>query len=99
VGSGAVKLSDEEYAAFVEKYGVRVWDYNISSADKPDMYEKMYGELYNLASTRGTTRAVFRITPGTNTVSALRRIFESVRSKDQLVIMSWDETTRNYTVR
>lgn len=99
VGSGAVKLSDEEYAAFVEKYGVRVWDYNISSADKPDMYEKMYGELYNLASTRGTTRAVFRITPGTNTVSALRRLFESVRSKDQLVIMSWDETTRNYTVR
>ncbi|MBE6571067.1 MAG: hypothetical protein E7656_02320 [Ruminococcaceae bacterium] len=99
VGSSGVKLSDEEYAAFVEKYGVRVWDYNISSADKPDMYEKMYGELYNLASNRGTTRAVFRITPGTNTVSALRRLFESVRAKDQLVIMSWDETTRNYTVR
>lgn len=98
-GSAAVQMDNDEYKAFVEKNGICVWDYNINAADDRYMYDKIYGELYNLYSARGTTRAIIRITPGPNTVSALRKLFESVRAKEQLHIMSWDETTASYSIR
>ena len=98
-GSASVQLDDAAYEEFVAKNGVCVWDYNIFASDDRNMYDKMYNELYNLASVRGTTKAVFRIIPGSNTVAALRKLFESVRAKQQLHIMCWDETTASYSVR
>lgn len=98
-GSTSVELDNESFKNFVKQNGVRVWDYNISAADGANMYDKMYSELYNLYSSRGTALAIIRITPGANTVSSLRKLFESVRAKDQLHIIGWDETTNNYSVR
>ena len=98
-GSATVELDEVAYDDFVTKYGLCVWDYNISATDGYTMYDKMYAELYDLYTMRGTTLAVIRITPGANTVSALSKLFESVRAKDQLHILSWDETTDNYSVR
>lgn len=98
-GSTSVALDDAAYEEFVEKNGLCVWDYNIFAADSATMYDKIYSELYNLYSARGTYRAVIRIIPGANTVSNLRKLFESVLAKEQLSIMSWDETTKSYTIR
>ncbi len=98
-GSGAVQPGNVAYEDFVAKNGICVWDYNIFAPDARNMYDKLYEELYNLSSVRGTTKAVVSIIPGSNTVAALRKLFESVRAKEQLHIMSWDETTASYSVR
>ena len=96
MGSRNVPLTDEEYTAFVEGNGLCVWDYNISVGDSSYMYDTVYNELYNLSIKSGTTNAVIRITPGRYTSAALKRLSSLIENKNQLALISKDETSNPF---
>lgn len=99
MGSRNVPLTDEEYTAFVEGNGLCVWDYNISVGDSSYMYDTVYNELYNLSIKSGTTNAVIRITPGRYTSAALKRLSSLIENKNQLALISYDETSNPFVYR
>lgn len=94
-GSTTRALTDEEYSAFVEKYGVCVWDYNVNVIDS----KKLYDNLYGLSGNSRNATAVLRIPHGTNSDTALLQLKDLVKSKNQLTVYTTDETVKPVNYR
>lgn len=84
-GSRSCTLSNEEYRVFVERFGLSVWDYNISVTDTASMYETLYTDLYELSSRYRTETAIVRLYIGRNGASTIRRYAALLKQKRQLV--------------
>lgn len=83
-GSRSCPLSNEDYVSFVERYGLSVWDYNISVNDSSDMYEKLYTDLNELSSRYRTETAIVRLYVGRNGAATVRRYAALLEQKRQL---------------
>ena len=92
-GSRYCTLSDAQYKEFINREGLRIWDYNISAADSAGMYDTVYGTLYSLSSSYGTELALIRLYPGRNTTSTLTRLAELIKQKRQLTAGVYSETS------
>ncbi len=94
-GSSSCVLSDTDLLNFTVGNGLSLWDYNISVADSQNMYTRLYDSLYSL----GRTTAAIRISPGTNTASAITQLATLPRRNANVRFVIPDETAKSVRYR
>ena len=94
-GSTTKLLTDEQYDAFVQKYGLCVWDYNINITDS----RKVQETVYNFSKNTKMITAVMRFSHGTNSDTALSNLYGFIKGKNQIRVYTIDETVRPVNYR